>query len=147
MPFTFNPFTGNFDNAPSMKDAKSVYTSVSETSANWNSVYTTYNQNSGTYATTNFVQNNFLPLSGGDLTGPLGVTSQLSLSGYNNSIIILTGRVFYESDLVQVVNENEFLKISVNNENKIIRLYNLNFAWVTDDGDNIVDEFGNIIKL
>lgn len=146
MSFTFNPFSGNFDNTPSTKDAKSVYTSVNETSANWNSVYTTYNENSATYAKIDFVQNNFLPLSGGDLSGPLGVTSQISLSGYNN-IIILTGRVLYESDLVQVVNENEFLKVYVNEENKILRLYNLNFPWVDEFGNTIIDEFGNTIKL
>lgn len=146
MSFTFNPFSGNFDNTPSLKKAKSVYTSVSETSANWNSVYTTYNENSATYAKIDFVQNNFLPLSGGDLSGSLGVTSQISLSGYNN-IIILTGRVLYESDLVQVVNENEFLKIYVNEQNKILRLYNLNFPWIDESGNTFIDEFGNTIKL
>ena len=120
MAFTFNPFTGNFDNTPSTKDAKSVYTSVSETSANWDSVYTTYNQNSATYVIPEFVQNNFLPLSGGDLTGPLGVTNQISLSGRDD--LILDGDTIYEPDLSEVINENQFLKIIVNNENKLIRI-------------------------
>ena len=29
----------------------------------------------------------------------------------------------------------------------MLRLYNLNFAWITEDGDNIIDHDGNIIKL
>jgi hypothetical protein len=147
MPFTFNPFSGNFDNTPSTKDAKSVFTTVKSNSAEWESVYTNVNENSATYATINYIDNNFLPLSGGDLTGSLGVTNQISLTGYNNSEIIFTGRIFNEEDLVQVVNENEFLKIVINDENKMLRLYNLNFPWVTENGDNIIDHDGNIIKL
>jgi hypothetical protein len=147
MPFTFNPFSGNFDNTPSTKDAKSVFTTVNSNSAEWESVYANVNENSATYITPNYVHTNFLPLSGGDLTGPLGVTNQISLTGYNNSEIIFTGRIFNEEDLVQVVNENEFLKIVINDENKMLRLYNLNFPWVTENGDNIIDHDGNIIKL
>ena len=104
MSFTFNPFSGNFDNTPSTKDARSVYTLVNSNSAEWDSVYTNVNENSATYATKNYVHTNFLPLSGGDLTGQLGVTNQISLTGYNNSEIIFTGRIFNEEDLVQVVN-------------------------------------------
>jgi hypothetical protein len=120
MSFTFNPFSGNFDNTPSLKKAKSVYTSVSETSANWNSAYTTYNENSATYAKKDFVQNNFLPLSGGDLSGPLGVTSQISLSGRH--VIKTNGQLLSSTDLSLYENENVFLKIIVNNENKLIRI-------------------------
>lgn len=120
MSFAFNPFTGNFDNTPSTEKAKSVYTSVSETSANWDSVYTTYNENSATYATYEFTHNNFLPLSGGDLTGSLGVTTQISLSGRDD--LVLNGDTLYEPELTEVINENQFLKIIVNNENKLIRI-------------------------
>jgi hypothetical protein len=146
MPFTFNPFSGNFDNTPSTKDAKSVYTLVNANSADWESVYTNVNENSATYAKIDFVQNNFLPLSGGEMTGPLGVTDTLSLTGFDNQIIF-TGRIFREEDLVQVVNENEFLKVFVNNENKMLRIYNLNFPWVDHEGNNIIDHDGNLIKL
>ena len=40
---------------------------------------TTYSANSATYATNNFVQNNFLPLSGGALTGT--IVGDLSATG------------------------------------------------------------------
>jgi len=121
MAFTFNPFSGNFDNTPSTKDAKSVYTLVKSNSAEWESVYTNVNENSATYATENYVHNNFLPLSGGDLTGPLGVTNQISLTSREK--IKIDGELLYENDISNVINQNKFLKIIVNKENKIIRIH------------------------
>ena len=151
MPFTFNPFTGNFDNTPSTKDVKSVYTTVNSNSAEWDSVYTTVQEKSATEwdntLSNQYTHSNFLPLSGGDLSGSLGITSKLSLTGYNNSEIIFTGRIINEDELVQVINGNQFLKIIVNNENKMIRLYDLNFPWITENGDNIINNEGDIIKL
>ena len=59
----------------------SVYTSVKDTSANWDSVYTTYNKNSATYATINFVDNKFLPLSGGTIKGNLTIDGDFTILG------------------------------------------------------------------
>ena len=120
MPFTFNPFSGNFDNTPSTKEAKSVYTTVQANSAEWESVYTNVNKNSATYAKIDFVQNKFLPLSGGDLTGKLGVTNVLGITGRDS--VSIDGLIIYEPNLTEVVPENLFLKIIVNNENKLIRI-------------------------
>jgi hypothetical protein len=52
-------------------------------STQWNSVYTNINQNSATYAEINFVQNNFLPLSGGIVTGDLIVDNTLQVGDGN----------------------------------------------------------------
>jgi hypothetical protein len=48
-------------------------------SGNWDSVYSTYNANSADYTTTNYVNNNFLPLSGGTVTG---------ITRFNNNVTI-----------------------------------------------------------
>jgi len=56
----------------------STFTTVNSNSANWNSAYTTgtvYQSNSASYATINFTNSKFLPLTGGTLTGSLSVNS------------------------------------------------------------------------
>ena len=55
----------------------------------WNSVYSNVNSNSATYATQNYVKNNFLALSGGSLTGNLSVSGQVNISSQLN----VTGNV------------------------------------------------------
>ena len=68
MPYVFNPFSGSLDNAPSTFKGDSVYTTVQINSAvNWDNVLVN-----------NYVHANFLPLSGGNLTGNLTVTSDIS---------------------------------------------------------------------
>ena len=62
----------------------SVYTSVKDNSAYWNDVYSQYSSNSASYATINFSNNKFLPLSGGKLTGL--VTSTTSISSLSTII-------------------------------------------------------------
>jgi hypothetical protein len=60
-------------------------------STQWNSVYTTYNQNSATYATIEFSNNKFLPLSGGIVTGDLMVNNTLQVGeGNPNFDFIIT---------------------------------------------------------
>lgn len=49
-------------------DTRSI---VNSNSANWNQSYTLYSGNSGSYATYQYVNNGFLPLSGGNVTGRL----------------------------------------------------------------------------
>jgi hypothetical protein len=58
-----------------------VSTVVNNTSANWNSVYSNVNSNSATYATILFANNKFLPLSGGQITGNLSVSSGFNVIG------------------------------------------------------------------
>lgn len=69
----------------------SVYTSVKDTSANWNSVYTTYNTNSASYTTTEYVNNNFLPLSGGTITGNTQFNKDVTIWG----ILSATGGTYF----------------------------------------------------
>ena len=59
MAYTFNPFTGTFDNAPS--------------TLNGDSAYSTLCAISGDLVTYNYLHNGFLPLSGGTITGNLSV--------------------------------------------------------------------------
>ena len=74
--------SANWDSVyTSVKDTSanwnSVYTSVKDTSANWDSVYSTYNKNSSEYTKYEYVNNNFLPLSGGTVTGEVYMLSSL----------------------------------------------------------------------
>jgi hypothetical protein len=50
----------------------------------------------------------------------LGVTSQISLTGRH--VIKTNGQLLSSTDLSLYENENVFLKIIVNNENKLIRI-------------------------
>lgn len=131
MAFIFNPFTGEIENPPSTKKG--------------NSAYTTYSANSASYATTNYVHTNFLPLSGGSLTGSLSVSSTLTIN--KNNSITFTDQILKEEDLVYVLNDNNFLKILVNGNIKLLRLYDLNHYWATESNDLIIDEYGNYILL
>lgn len=68
MPYVFNPFSGSLDNTPSTFKGDSAYTTVQiNSSVNWDNILVN-----------NYVHANFLPLSGGDLTGNLTVTSDIS---------------------------------------------------------------------
>ena len=60
----------------------SVYSDVVNTSGNWDSVYSEFNQNSSTYTTYNYVDNNFLPASGGSVSGSFEVGSGLTSTLY-----------------------------------------------------------------
>ncbi len=59
----------------------SVYTDVVNTSGNWNSVYSTYNTNSSTHSTYEYVQSGFLPLSGGIVTGKIRFNDDITIFG------------------------------------------------------------------
>lgn len=50
-------------------------TFVSDNSANWSNVYTNVNSNSATYATRTYVHTNFLPVTGGTVTGNITATA------------------------------------------------------------------------
>jgi len=107
MPYTLNPFTGELENSPSTKKG--------------NSAYTTYKSNSASYATTNFVQNNFLPLSGGTLTGSLSISSTLNVlsSVYvSGDLEVHSGNIvtalYVEDGLVGINTETPNKELTVN---------------------------------
>ena len=70
----------------------SNYTLVQGKSANWDSVYTTYNTNSAKYSTIEFVDNKFLPLSGGIVDGNLSVLSSFEV-GFGSSVLFVSESV------------------------------------------------------
>jgi hypothetical protein len=83
MPYTFNPFTGNFDNTPSTLKGDNAYSNLQSNSATWVDAYdtgTVYKANSASYASTEYVHSSFLPLTGGALSGSLIVNDQLASS-------------------------------------------------------------------
>ncbi len=129
MAITFNPFTGNFDNAPSNKKG--------------NEAYTTYSTNSSLYAHKDFINNKFLPLSGGEMTGALKVNSEVTIGN-----LVITNTVYDLSEVPYLVNENDFLTIIINGQTKLIRYFSVNYPWITEfDNDFIYDEFGNKLLL
>jgi hypothetical protein len=76
MAFIFNPFTGDIENPPSTKKG--------------NSAYTTYSANSSTYATYDYVDTNFLNLTGGSIDGNLYVLSSFKV-GFGNTVLFVSG--------------------------------------------------------
>jgi hypothetical protein len=84
----------------------SVYTSVKDTSANWDSVYTSFNTNSADYTTFNYVNSNFLNLTGGTVTGETKINANLTvygnLSATGNSYFLNT--VYSTTSALSVVN-------------------------------------------
>jgi hypothetical protein len=90
MPYSFNPFTGNFDDKPSTLKGNSAFTTVNQNSGNWVSAYTTLCSTSATYATITFVDNKFLPLSGGTITGNLEVLSSVNVGSGDTIFYVST---------------------------------------------------------
>lgn len=79
MPYSFNPFSGNFDNTPSTFKGDEAYSTVqSNSSTNWD------NEISKQY-----VHTNFLPLSGGTINGSLTATGEFQ-TGTGGSDFIIT---------------------------------------------------------
>ena len=61
-----------------------VYATVNILSGDWNSIYSNVNSNSSTYATYNYVNNGFLPLSGGNSNNWNTAYNTLSTLTYKN---------------------------------------------------------------
>jgi hypothetical protein len=59
-------------------------TLVRSNSANWDSVYTSYNSNSASFATTSYVDGNYVPLSGATLTGTLNAPTLSATDFYGS---------------------------------------------------------------
>jgi len=71
----------------------SVYTSVLNTSANWDSVYAFVSSNSSTYATYDYVDTNFLNLTGGIIDGNLSVLSSFEVGAGDTILFVSGGKV------------------------------------------------------
>ena len=90
---TVNPLSGNWN---------SVYSSVNAASANWNSVYTSVSSNSATYATYNYVNSNFLNLTGGIVNGSVSVLSSFEV-GVGSAVLFASGgRIGINTELPNV---------------------------------------------
>jgi hypothetical protein len=77
MAYTFNPFTGTFDNAPSTLNGDSAFSTLCAISAD--------------LVHYDYLHDGFLPLSGGTITGNLSVVGDISatqnyFSGSNKSV-------------------------------------------------------------
>jgi len=92
MPFTFNPFTGNFDNTPSTTKGDEAYTNFSI--------------NSAKYSTYDYVNSNFLNITGGTITGKTifkdNITIYGNVSATGNSYFANT--VYSTTSALSVVN-------------------------------------------
>jgi len=77
-----------------------TYSNVTGNSANWNNTYTAFSVNSASYATQNYVNSNFLPLSGGKVSGNTtfnNVTIQGTLSALSAVYLGTTITTSYSS--------------------------------------------------
>jgi hypothetical protein len=60
---------------------ENTYTTVDDNSAKWESAYSTIASNSASYATINFTNNKFFPLSGGLITGNIEISGNATIVG------------------------------------------------------------------
>jgi hypothetical protein len=90
-------------------DWNSVYTSVSNTSADWNSVYTSVLNTSASNASINYVSSNYLPLTGGTITGNLYVLSSVEIMPNN-----LITTFYVEDQKVGINTETPNVELTVN---------------------------------
>jgi len=88
-----NSNSGNLD---------SVYTSVNVNSANWDSVYTNVSSYSATYATYDYVNSNFLNLTGGIIDGSLSVLSSFEVGNGDTILFVSGGKVGINTELPTV---------------------------------------------
>jgi uncharacterized protein YoxC len=104
---------------------ESTYTTVQNTSANWDSVYTNVNSYSATYATYNYVDTNFLNLTGGIIDGNLSVLSSFKVGGGSNVLFASGGKVGIKTEL-PIVELTVNGSISASN-----KIYGTLFDWMT----------------
>ena len=104
--FSFNPSTGNLDISPSNKKGNDVFSSYSSNSS-------LHLENVWSY---------ILPLSGGELNGNIKVPSPLHIKDNHNELQILDT----VSTQTNVIMPKYLLRIIVNGENKVIKLFDDN---------------------
>jgi hypothetical protein len=78
---------------PDINKGLDTYSNVNSNSANWDSVYTSVSSNSATYATYNYVDSNFLNLTGGIIDGNLSVLSSFEVGSGDTMLFVSGGRV------------------------------------------------------
>jgi hypothetical protein len=105
MGFSFNTSTGSLDNTPSMKKGDELFSVYSSNSSN-------YLEN---------VWGLVLALSGGNLTGNLTTPSPLIIQ--NTSSVQITDTISTQTNFIT---PRSLLKIIVNGENKVIKLFDDN---------------------
>jgi hypothetical protein len=133
--------SSNWDSVfSSVKDASgnwnSVFSSVKNTSANWDSVYSTYNKNSATYATINFVDNKFLPLSGGTIKGNLTIDGDFTILGELSQI----------DTIISTTSSLEITNTGTTPALKVTQKGNSDIAIFKDDNNTslIIKDGGNV---
>jgi len=117
--------------------------SIQLSANNWNSASTVVQQGSsnwysasGAAVTTsqNYTHTNFLPLSGGTITGSLSVNNNISVTGTTTasainlqtvslSSVIITGET--KTSTTSVTATDVYVKVIVNNETKYLRLFDV----------------------
>jgi len=99
----------------------SVYSNVNSTSSRWESVYSNVNSTSAENATRSYVYNNFLPLTGGTITGNI-TASNLQANTLRLNTVNITGNTTIATSITA---DNTFIQITLNGVNKYIRLYDI----------------------
>ena len=144
MPFTFNPFSGNFDNTPSTDKGDTSYTNLLANSGNWNSNYSLVQSKSANWdididtgvrsltsdyaVKTELVK--YFPLSGGTITGNTQINSNLTV--YGN--ISATGNSYFSNtfysttsalSVINIGNTGPALYVGNNGTGDIASFYDL----------------------
>lgn len=116
MPYTFNPFTGSLDNTASTIKGDSAYTTVQANSSSW---------------TGGGINGEFLPLSGGNITGNLSVSGNVEIGTSSTATIyvqdflvgINTETPNEELTVVGSISSTETIYFSGGNTNNLNSLY------------------------
>jgi len=108
MPYSFNPFSGNFDNTPSTLKGDTAYSNLLSNSANWVDAYdtgTVYKANSASYATVDFTNSKFFPLTGGQIIGNTRINGNVTIFGdlTSNGTQTFTNTIFSTTSALSVV--------------------------------------------
>jgi hypothetical protein len=135
--------SANWDSVySSVKDTSanwdSVYSSVLNTSGNWDSVYTTYNKNSSEYTKYEYVNNSFLPLSGGTVTGPVVMLSSLQAGSGNLTLNVKQNEV----TVYGTISSNSVVYANNGNSN----LWNSVYTSVKDTSGNWNSVYSSVLN-
>ena len=106
-----------------------TFTEVQSNSANWNFGYnsgTIYSQNSASYATYNYVNNEFLPLSGGIISGATRINNNLTVFGN----LTATGTTTFANTV-----------FSVTSSLSVVHIGSGPALWVGNNGDGDIASF------
>ncbi len=123
---------------------QAAYTNVQSNSANWNNAYNTatvYQTNSASYATQNYVNTNFLALSGGTISGPVRIDNNLTINGNLTATGTTTfaNTVFSVTSALSVVHIGDGPALFVGNNG----LGDIASFWDLDQGIEIFHVGGN----